>query len=196
MKIKVIAPFILFSLLSACTSQPLVVNYYLLHTPAADAKTATTQPHPDRLVVLEKAQVADYLRQSNLVMQVGQNELYFSKQDIWAQDLQSAFQEALVQDLNQSLERNYVLDNSPFASSATTNLEIKLEHFHATDASTVVTSGKYWLNSHNGQLAEHHFYFELALEQDGYAHSVKKLRQLVELIATQIQKDVMALPIK
>lgn len=187
-------------LLISCTSEPLNVRYYLLHTPQpkVDIKSDVAKP----IVVVQSLKIADYLGQSNLVLQVGEYELHYSRQDVWAEELQSSFYNALLQDLNSHGQRNYVASSSPEAITATTSINIKLEHFHATDASTVVSSGRYWLSGNelktgkNKVLAtsSHSFYLESELKQDGYSHAVEKLRTLVDNLAKQIEKDIAALP--
>ena len=188
--------------LSSCTSEPLSVRYYLLHTP--ENKVTNTIDNAKPIVILRLLDVADYLRQPSLVMQVDQFELHYSHQDVWAEKLQSSFFKALLQDLNISGNTNYVASSSPEAINAVTTINVKLEHFHATDASTVVSSGQYWLSAHdrkndkNKDLpnSSHSFYFKSELKQDGYAQAVKQLRALMASLAKQIEKDIAALPNK
>ncbi|GAC18053.1 PqiC family protein [Paraglaciecola arctica] len=187
-------------LLISCTSEPLNVRYYLLHTPQKKVDTKSDVAKP--IVVVQSLKIADYLRQSNLVLQVDEYELHYSRQDVWAEELGSSFYNALLQDLNTNSQRNYVASSSPEAIGATTTINIKLEHFHATDASTVVSSGRYWLSANDLKTAKnkvlatssHSFYFESQLKQDGYSHAVEKLRTLVVNLANQIEKDIAALP--
>ena len=187
-------------LLISCTSEPLNVRYYLLHTPQnkVDIKSDVAKP----IVVVQSLKIADYLRQSNLVLQVDEFELHYSRQDVWAEELESSFYNALLQDLNTYGQRNYVAASSPEAISAATTIHLKLEHFHATDASIVVSSGGYWLSVNDLKAGEnkkltttsHSFYFESELTQDGYSHAVEKLRTLVGNLASKIEKDIAALP--
>lgn len=194
-----IITFCLCMLLLSCTSEPLNVRYYLLHTPqnTGDIKSATAKP----IAVLQALSIADYLRQSSLVLQVDEHELHYARQDVWAEALQSSFYNALLQDLNTIGLRNYVAATAPDAQGASTIIRVQLDHFHATDASTVVSSGRYWLSvkdlkgDKNNVMAAaaHGFYFESELTQDGYAHGVEQLRTLVSHLANQIEKDVAVL---
>lgn len=198
MKLMII--FLCMTFLVSCTSEPLSVRHYLLHTP--ENTMINTSDNAKPIVALQLLDVADYLRQPSLVMQVGQFELHYSHQDLWAEKLQSSYFKALLQDLNSSGQRSYVAASSPEAIKAITTIKVKLEHFHATDASTVVSSGHYWLSAK--QLtkdktkdltsASHSFYFESELKQDGYAYAVKQLRALVANLAKQIEKDIAPLP--
>jgi len=197
---KILAICLCMALLVGCTSKPLSVRYYLLHTPENNLPNTADKTKPT--AVLQLLNVADYLRQTNLVMQIDQHELYYSRQDVWAEKLESSFYKALLQDLNTSGHQNYVASSAPEAIDATTSISIQLAHFHATDKSTVVSSGRYWLSGSNQQIEQnknltsssHVFFFESQLKQDGYAHAVEQLRTLVTSLATQIEKDIAALP--
>jgi len=197
---KIVTICICMALLISCTSKPLSVRYYLLHTP--ENKVPNTSDEAKPIAVLQLLNVADYLRQSSLVMQVDQHELHYSRQDVWAEKLQSSFYKALLQDLNATGQRNYVASSSPNAAHAVTAITVKLEHFHATDTSTVVSSGRYWLSINDPNAAKnknlatssHLFFFESELKQDGYAHAVEQLRTLVTNLARQIEQDIATLP--
>jgi uncharacterized lipoprotein YmbA len=197
---KILTICICMALLISCTSEPLSVRYYLLHTP--ENKVTNTSDKTKPIAVLQLLNVADYLRQPSLVMQVDQHELHYSHQDVWAEKLHSSFFKALLHDLNTTGQRNYVASSSPEAINAVSAISVKLEHFHATDVSTVVSSGRYWLSAHDRQNdnnkdlanSSHAFYFESELKQDGYAHAVEQLRTLVTSLSKQIEKDIAALP--
>jgi uncharacterized lipoprotein YmbA len=207
---KIVTICLCMALLSSCTSKPLSVRYYLLHTPmnnVSDTITETKTAKAKPVAVLKLVNVADYLRQSSLVMQVNQHELYYSRQDVWAEKLQSSFYKALLQDLNVSSPQNYVASSSPSAKHASNVVTIKLEHFHTTDSSTVVSSGQYWLSVNDPQtsqnsknqhidISSHSFFFETPLKQDGYAHAVEQLRATVVSLSRQIEKDIANLPKK
>ncbi|MFT6284295.1 MAG: putative lipoprotein YmbA [Arenicella sp.] len=197
---KIMITLLSLVLLASCTSKPLMVKYYLLHTP--DNKILNTRVQTKPIVILQMVDVAEYLNQSGLVMQIDKYELYYSRQDVWAEKLQSAFYKALLKDLNAAGLRTYVVYNSPSAVFASSSIKVELAHFHATDTSNVVSSGRYWLSLNNPQTAEneqpftssHAFFFESELKQDGYAHAVEKLRTLINNLAKQIEKDIAALP--
>jgi uncharacterized lipoprotein YmbA len=176
------------------------VRYYLLHTPEGNLPNTTDSEKP--ITVLQLLNVADYLRQTSLIMQIDQHELYYSRENVWAENLQSSFYKALLQDLNAIGQRNYVTSSAPEAIEANASIKIDLSHFHATNNSTVVSSGRYWLTENDHQpiknkkhaLSSHTFFFESELKQDGYAQAVRQLRALVTSLSKQIEKDIAALP--
>jgi uncharacterized lipoprotein YmbA len=197
---KIMITLLTLILLASCTSKPLMVKYYLLHTPENKISHISMQTKP--IVILQIVDVAEYLNQSGLVMQIDKYELYYSRQDVWAEKLQSSFYKALLEDLNATGQRVYVEHNSPNAEFAVSSIKVELEHFHATDTSIVVSSGRYWLSLSDPKLTKNKklstssqpFFFESELNQDGYAHAVEKLRTLINSLAKQIERDIAALP--
>lgn len=199
---RIVIILLSLGLLASCSSKPLTVKYYLLHTPEKQISTSSIQGKP--VVILQMVDVAEYLNQAGLVIQVDKYELYYSRQDVWAEKLQFAFYKALLEDLNATGQRNYVAPNSPNAEFATASIKVELEHFHATDLSTVISSGRYYLSAIDTQPKTNNnvyvsplsntYYFDLALEKDGYTHAVKQLRKLISSLAKKIERDIAALP--
>lgn len=182
-----------------CSTAPVKINHYLLNTP----KGGVVQKELDLpLVLIKQVNIADYLRQANLVILLTQHEVYYSPQDVWAESLQSSFTQALLEELNNARTHHYIGVNSPLAALASSTISIDLAHFHSTHLSTVVQSGRYWITTTSNKLieksdtaiTEQKFYFELDLQQDGFAHAVDKLRETVTLLAQQINREIVAMP--
>jgi len=181
-------------LLQACTSPAQKINYYLLHTASTDSVNIIPPNHPK--IMLGKIQLADYLRQDSLVLQINKHELFYSRKDIWAEDLQTSISKALLFDLNQhSSDYHYVNHSVARHSSTRYELVLEVEHFLATDKSQVVAAGKYWLlNQESGeQLLLNTFYLQQVLEKDGYLHAVEQLRTLVFALSREISRDIASL---
>jgi uncharacterized lipoprotein YmbA len=177
-------------LLQACTSAPENVNYYLLHT-AAEGKLAHKSA-PVVKIVLAKIILADYLRQNSLVLQVNNNQLYYSALHIWAENLEAGISKALLTDLNQQDSHyQYVRYTAPSSESASHELIIEMEHFLATNDSTVIGSGNYWLldKASGKQVLSDKFYLQGELTKDGYAHAVEELRTLLSALSKNINEQ-------
>ncbi|WP_340680408.1 ABC-type transport auxiliary lipoprotein family protein [Paraglaciecola sp.] len=175
--------------LSACSSKPLDVNYYVLSPPQPVLQS--NQNNYTKQVKLNKILLADYLRQSSIALQVDDNKMHFSRQDVWAESLDMAILNALLMDLNQNTNTSFSSYLSPDNQADSTTLTLQIEHFHATDKSTVVSSGRYWLfDPVKQQKFESPFYFSLSLQQDGYSHAISQQRQLIRLLADKIQLDL------
>jgi len=178
-------------LLQACTSPAEKINYYLLHTPSADSVKMVNPQAPK--IVLGKIQLADYLRQDSLVLQLSEHELFYAPRDIWAETLQTAIAKALLFDLNQqSSDFQYINHTSAKPGSVRYELTLEVEHFLATDKSQVVTTGSYRLtNQATGeQLLLEPFYLQQILEKDGYPHAVKQLRTLILALSHNINRSI------
>lgn len=184
-----------------CTSKPLDVHYYNLHS--ANKTTNTINTSTLNKVVVEPIKIAGYLQQASLVMQISKHEMFYSRQHVWAEGVSNTFHKALMQDLNeeQALEPQFhFIDRRAIQNTlATSRITIELEHFHTTNSSQVVAAGKYViLNEENGlddlrSSVNQSYYFELTLEKDGYGHSVEQLRKLINLLAKQINVDLVKL---
>lgn len=180
--------------LTACSSKPLSLNYYVLSTPLASTSQAVTptgvlaaQTH----VLLQPVLLADYLNQSSLVMQIADHQMYFSRQDIWAERLDKAIQKTLLQDLNHSQRHQYRAYPGVNTESNPLSLTVQIDYFHATFKSTVALAGRYWITDPRTQKSvEKTFNFSQVLKQDGYSHAVQQQRELLRLLATEIQQSL------
>tara|TARA_R110000868_G_scaffold403115_3_gene680000 strand:- start:19 stop:618 length:600 start_codon:yes stop_codon:yes gene_type:complete len=175
--------------LSACSSKPVDMNYYLLSP--AQAVMPSNQINKTHQVKVNKIVLADYLKQSSIVMQINDNQMYFSRQNLWAESLENAISNALLRELNQSSTTQFnghqIADNKSIRAVLT----LHIEHFHATDKSTVISSGRYWLLEPNSQQTiEKTFYFSLPLEHDGFSHAISQQRLLLNLLAQDIQQQL------
>ena len=180
---------VLLMILTACSSKPLNLNYYLLSTPQAAAPSQHSVAQPQ--IILQPVLLADYLKQSSLVMQIAEHQMYFSRQDIWAERLDKAIQKTLLEDLNRSQHAQFRAYPGLSGESDTLSLTVQIDYFHPTFNSTVVSAGRYWIVDPAGQHSlEKPFYLSLKLTQDGYAHAVEKQRELLQLLATEIQQSL------
>ena len=178
-------------LLQACSSPVENTNYYLLHTASTD-KVKKINPRAPK-IVLGKIQLADYLRQDSLVLQLSEHQLFYSPKNIWAEPLQIAIAKALLFDLNQhSNDYQYINHSSAQPEAASYELIVHIEHFLATDKSKVMATGKYWLlNRQSGeQLVVDTFYLQQGLNKDGYTHAVEQLRTLILALSQEIKRGV------
>ncbi|MFT2092956.1 membrane integrity-associated transporter subunit PqiC [Paraglaciecola sp. 2405UD69-4] len=171
-------------LLTSCTSAPLSVNYYLLHTPTPIASEAISKKTQ---IYFSSLSIADYLHQKSLVIQISQHELHFSRQDLWAEDLKQSFYKALKHDLNLSSGNQYG-STSPFSENELI-LKVNLEHFNITNEASVISSGTYRIQDNNKWL-DKPFYVSAPLLKNGYPHAVTQLRSTIETLAKQINADI------
>lgn len=181
----------LIVLLAACSSAPLSINYYLLNSNPPPSPTALAE----KAIKVELAEIklADYLQQANLILQLKGNQIYYSRQDAWAENLQFAMAKSLLTDLNHAdTAIQYFNYRDPHQGKAGCQLVVEVDHFQATDEALAIAQGSYWLldSANDKPLLHKSFAHELELEQDGYAHAVKQLRHLLTSLSQQISDDV------
>lgn len=182
---------IICTVLFACSSGANKINYYLLYT---SEDVVQSQPSNGLAKIeLAKVEVANYLRQSNLVIQIHSNEIHYSHQDVWAEDVQIGIGKALLAALNKSAhEFLFVNFNDPEHNQANYQLRLQVDHFLATDDSKVIAAGKYWLiNKTSNELKlTKDFYIQQKLVHDGYPNAVRQLRSMLTALGQQINQDL------
>jgi uncharacterized protein len=182
--------------LMACSAKPLKMNYYMLYTPLQTLDNISPNANATK-IRLNKILLADYLKQSSLTMQINQNEMFFSRQDVWAESLQSSIYNAMLAELNQDKDRQFIAYIAPSNGKQTNEVTLQFDHFHATDQSTVIASGHFWINvSTTHAPIEKSFLLSLPLHEDGYSHAVIQQRALLHLLAAEIQQEIVKLDLK
>lgn len=184
------------TLLFGCSSNPVEqVNYYVLN--GANSATNKLGDHTDKTqrILVEDIRLADYLKQSNLAMQLNTNQIFYSRQHAWAERLQVGLEKALMTDLNAASEDfMFIRESLPSKFKISRKLIIQIDHFVATDKSTVLATGSFWYS--DGPEEQHYsqskFKFEAQLGQDGYAHAIEQLRALVTKISQRISNELSA----
>lgn len=178
--------------ISACTTQPVKnVEYFILSNGNASS-SPTQQQKP--IVVVNQIILPSYLDTSNLAMQLSDHQIYYSKQHFWAEPLKTGMTNALLEDLNGSNSNNVYLakiDDAKVESPHKLGLHIR--QFMPTYQSTVILNGQYWLvgpASDKNQAEVYSFAYEVELEEDGYRHSVSKMRALLRRLSTDILNKV------
>lgn len=185
----------LLLLLTACSSSvEAPLSYYRLDdaTPAAIRAPATAPT-----LVLDRVTVADFLRQTGLVLQTGSNELQISRQHRWAESLEQALPRSLQSQLQrQTQSYRVLLQGSDFISHADFALRIHIDGFHLLGNGEALLSGQYQLIDENARMELKADAFRLTadLRQDGYPHAIQQLQGLLTTLATRIHAELPASP--
>jgi len=187
----------LICLLAGCSSAPLSkTSYYLLNNQQAALKTneiSANSSMPKEIRVLSLIDLPEYLNQPHLVMQMADHQLNYAHFHMWAEPLQVGLKKALLTELNASnTDVYFIAENRDNKQDKLTTLTVNIDYFHASSHSLVTLSGQYWLSKPNkNQHPEvQSFYFEQQLEQDGYPHSVAKMRALVSKLTSKLIKKM------
>lgn len=180
-------------MLSACSSKPISLNYYMLHDPGQLAQQTTTDFSQYTTVWLRSLDTPDYLKQRNLSIQTSPSEIKYSTQNAWAETFPGDFASAL----SDSLFINHKLNLG--TQSRWTNgqdadyiLDIRLADFIPTFNGTVVLKGSYRLEQSGSSPIFVNFNYQLPLQQDGFSHSVAQMRLLINQFAREVVNSIEA----
>jgi uncharacterized lipoprotein YmbA len=184
-------------LLTACSSKTIeTTNYYLLNNPTAKVehdKIAFESSLDKQLVMVKVNELPDYLNQPNLVMQLSNHQLHYAHYHMWAEPLAIGISKTLTHALNTSdMANKIVFSNEKITVNTSATIIVNIESFQANHYATMLLTGYYKIlpMESNERLERHGFTIELNLEQDGYLHSVEKMRLAIKKLANQISKNL------
>lgn len=179
---------------SGCASNPTPDNYYSLSVGSGDQPGARTQS--DALVRLTMAtiELPQFLRQQGLVMQMGAHRIESASHHLWAERLDDAIANVLVVDIMAQSDAIVVERNAGhWSGESDCTLRVEFDGFHATDASRVVTKGRFWLYSdQDSRKLVNEFDYSGRLARDGYPQVVAQLRASVSRVAAGIVSEIEA----
>jgi len=177
-------------LLGGCSSKPSEITWYHLNGLIPKQATPNDVIGKNRQYIqLVKISVPDYLKQSKLVMRTAPYEMQFSTSNLWVQPPEKDIPAALLSELN-ALSQEYYFDYHP-AKAPSAQLFIDVLHFYPTENSEVIFSGQWGLLHQAASHRQNHsFQFTLDLTKDGYRHAVSQQRELISLLARDINEKV------
>ena len=184
----VLGCFVLF--LSACITNEPQSQLYVLETNALPPKS---QALDKNVVVIKEVVFADYISQTNLMIQTERHQLNVARYHQWNENLDVGVKRALLHDLNQDSDRLFVTSDLIHFDIKQKNLvemHIKIEKAYPDNQGNIYLGGYYWLVGNDKKSIYSHYNFETELKEDGYAHSVSQLRFLVKRLAEDIAKKV------
>ncbi|GAA0367381.1 membrane integrity-associated transporter subunit PqiC [Bowmanella denitrificans] len=175
-------------LISACSSAPPAIQYYLLAPPAAPTIQSDNQSKTMRLSLLP---LPDYLQQDGLVMRTTTGQLQVSRQHLWAQSLQRSMPMTLADALNAKGKTRFITSAEPQVKMTEDELRIQIRHLLIDQQQGVVLQARYWHLDGNGQVKDQQDFFASApLEADGYPHAVAQMHGLLEKLAQHILQQL------
>lgn len=178
-------------MLSACSSKPISMNYYILHHPGQSSTQTITDYSAYKTIWLRTLESPDYLKQRSLSIQTSPSEIKFATQHVWAEPLPGDFATALSETLfhqhNVSLKVQSKWTNTQDAEYI---LDIRLTDFIPTYDGNVMLKGSYQMVRSGSEPKLIKFSYQLPLSQNGFSHSVIKMRELINLLASEIVSNV------
>jgi len=191
--VRMITLFLLV-LLVGCRSAEMPLTWYVLAPTPATALAAPTPVDSGPALVIERIELAEFLRQAGLVLQTGPQQLQLSRQHLWAQGLDEALPRLLLQELQRQTAQHRILLATDHAQAPAWRLRLQLDAFHALDSGEVVCAGRFQLiDTATGNSRVREFHLREGLQDNGHAHAVGQLagltRELAVLVARELAGD-------
>ena len=192
MRLPPLLLLVLWLALAGCTSTAPAIHHYTL---GADSTDIPAKDAGAPLVRVHAPELADYLRQSYLVMQTGEHQLAFAQRHVWSQSLRSAIPARLAQALSaRDPDRVYITGDDPRAGKAGINLRLRIRDFLPTHRSEVKLLADYWFVDAEGEtLLSRAVDLRQPLQADGYAQAVEQMDLLLTRFAKSVADDATSL---
>ena len=175
-----IAALLLTLLMVGCSSTTIDTQFYLLrHHQAVESREL--KPSPD--FSLGSVDIASYIDQPGLVLEVAPGQVRPAQHHEWAEPLHNSVRILLQREISIQLGA----DLFPAAySAAPTVVEIRVDQLHGTNDGEAMLLA-YWWTLQNGEILSTYQYMKTAmLDQDGYAALAKAEEELLSGLAVSI----------
>ena len=173
-------------LLSACSSQPQDDHDYLLRPGAMVALTDDV-----RAVVLSRVEVAPYLDQKGIALELTGGEITVARSHRWAEPLSHSLGRYLQVVVSSAAGRRVELP--PIESGESdARIEIVVHQFHGSVGGDVTLVAEWTLTRGIGAVEVHQFRDSLRIERDGYAALVEAHKRLLNRFGQAIADALQA----
>lgn len=179
--------------LAGCSSQPISLNYYMLHEPTLVAAESSTDITNQPTIFLRTLSAPDYLKQRNLSLQLSDSEIHFAPKHVWAEPFDRDFKMALSESLSVD-HRMRLRMQSKWTNPAQPEyiLDIQLDDFIPTYDGRLVLKGKFRLEKDGMAPQIIQFNYLKPLNKDGFAYSVSQMRLLIDKLTNDVVTRVEA----
>ncbi len=183
-----ILPVLLLTLLASCAGTPATSTQYLL--PADGGSSPSTAVEPSRVLVVRPLQIADFLNDEGIVLQLDEITLNQATGNRWAEQPALMLQRGLRQRLANRLPDTEVLDATTRAGGDL-QLLVELNSFQGTHNGDAVAAGQWQLRDESGQVVmQRNFQAVTRLDSDGYPALVRALGRSWDQVATDIAAGI------
>ena len=181
-------PPLLISLLVSCAGSPVSSTQYLL--PADGSPSAAVAGEPTRVLVVRPLQLADFLNDDGIVLQLDDITLNQATANRWAEQPAQMLQRGLRQRLANRLPDTEVLDSAARAAGDM-QLLVEVDTFQGNHNGEAVAAGQWQLRDASGEVVmQRAFKAVTRLDTDGYAALVRALGRSWDQVATDIAAGI------
>ena len=175
-------------ILTGCSSNPQRTQHYTFNATSSALNLGNKQME---IFVIAPLQLATFLDQPGLVIQLNDNQVFTSSYHRWAQPLRETLHITLAQELNRTSNSERTFSKKQPRSRQSSQLHIDVEQFNSNDQSQVVFSGQFSIYTKEDKLLSNQsFHITEQLSQDGYPHSVNMLQLTITQLARQINNTL------
>ncbi|MEP1743699.1 MAG: ABC-type transport auxiliary lipoprotein family protein [Kangiellaceae bacterium] len=186
---------VVFIFIAGCGSPAIKTHFYTLSKQAVKTQLIDSQ-QASNLIVIENIHLADYLRQSGIVVKESGSRLQISSNHRWAESLDGALSRSLRSEMESKLDNHRIeLVNSRWQALAKFTIKLEIAQFEVDNLNgNAVHSGRYWILNDKGVLiGQRRFNLTLILNNNGFEHAVKQLQNSVIQLAELLSKDILQL---
>lgn len=180
--------------LAACASVP-ETKYYVLSTPSQVTEAPPGNTQDQAVVGLWHVTLADYLKQSGLVLQTDTHQIRPANYHRWGEPLDRGIRRSLGQHLAANLPGYRIEPSLEDIRQMDYRLDVEVERFHGTESGEVEFSGRWtvYARETGARVASNRFRFVDSLQEFGYSAMIamqsSQLGQLGESIADNLALD-------
>jgi uncharacterized protein len=182
-------PILSLLLLVSCAGSPVSGTHYLL--PADSSSSAPSAGvEPSRVLVVRPLQIADFLNDEGIVLQLDDITLNQATGNRWAEQPALMLQRGLRQRLANRLPDVEVLDATTRAGGDL-QLLVELNSFQGTHNGDAIAAGQWQLRDESGQVVmQRNFQAVTRLDSDGYPALVRALGRSWDQVASDIAAGI------
>lgn len=190
MKLKPFFALLLLLILTGCANQPVENHrYFLPDTDAIQQQSSQTSP---RLLQISEVQLADFLDDGGLVLQLDDITLNQAKNHLWAADLHQQINRGLRNRLNQRQQAFTVVGPQ---TAGDLRLSLTIDAFHGRHDGLALMSGQWQLQDMQGQIISlKNFDLQTELAASGYPALVRALGNNLDYLAAALTETLAEQP--
>ncbi|WP_438969798.1 PqiC family protein [Methylophaga sp.] len=178
---------VLIILLAGCATTSVESQRYFLPAPDGVA-TPLNKVDSSRLLQITEVQLADFLDEAGLILQLDDITLNQAKNHLWAEELGRQINRNLRERLNQK-QHNFIIVGPE--TSADLRLLLEINAFHGRYDGLALTSGQWQLQNKQGEIMVlNRFELGTKLNKPGYPALVRALGENLDKLAILLAEEL------
>ncbi len=173
-------------LLTACSGTPVDNHYYLLR---AEAPAHSRDLTPSTRFAMGSVNVAPYIDQSGLILEVGPGEIRPARHHQWAEPMAGALNNFLLVEVSRAVKEDVFPEA---ASDAPLVYSVRIDQLHGTLDGDALLVAFWWIQRSGQEFVSYQFTETRALAEDGYPALADAQKALLLDLAERIGESLLA----